>query len=279
MISRVLGAAVRAVLVMILIMTPALLLSVGSADANQIVVLIALVAGLFTFSEYVSSMPSLVEFRFAAPFNRTRFISLWVVLFCVSHVASAHMYPTTMSLFVRALGDVVGHILDFRYSPVWMFLDALPDSTSAQDMRIARAGAGLSYFVALIALVCFAGSMQLARWPGRSVRFNMWVNLPTFDPTTSDDVARRMVRDSWANIIVGVLFPFISPSVFLLLQGMISEGAGTSSQTLVWMIAAWSFIPLSLMMRGLALARLAHMLRAKREKVSIASPRETWQLA
>jgi len=278
-ISRVLGAAVRAVLVMILIMTPALLLSVGSADANQIVVLIALVAGMFTFAEYASSMPSLVEFRFAAPFNRTRFISLWVVLFCVSHVASAHMFPTTMSLFVRALGDVVGQILDFRYSPVWMFLDALPDTLSEQNVRIARAGAGLSYFVTLIALVCFAGSMQIARWPGRSAQFNMWVNLPTFDPTTSDDVARRMVRDSWANIILGIVFPFISPSVFVLVQGLISEGAGTSSQTMVWAIAAWSFIPLSLMMRGLALARLAHMLRVKREKVSLASPRETWQLA
>lgn len=279
MISRILGAAVRAVLVMIAIMTPALLLPVGMADSNQVVVLVAMVSGLFIFAEYASSMPSLVEFRFASPFNRTRFAALWLVLFCVSHISAASAFPTTMSLFIRAFGDVVGHVLDFRYSPVWMFLDAMPADTSHAEIRIARAGAGLSYFFGLIALVCFAGSMQWARWPGRSSKFNMWINLPTHDPTTSDNVVRRLTRDSWTNVVGGVLFPFVSPAVFVLVQGVLGQTMHASSQTMVWIIAAWFFIPLSLLMRGLALARLAQMLRVKRERVNVTSPHDVWQLA
>jgi hypothetical protein len=38
----------------------------------------------------------------------------------------------------------------------------------------------------------------------------------------------------------------------------------TSPQTLIWTMAAWSFLPASLFMRGIAMGRIADMIREKR---------------
>jgi len=38
----------------------------------------------------------------------------------------------------------------------------------------------------------------------------------------------------------------------------------TSPQTLVWVVTLWSFLPVSLFMRGMAMARVAAMVTARR---------------
>ena len=63
MISRLGGAAFRAILVVIMIVTPAMLLPGTSANVAQIVMLVAIFAAVLTFFEYSSSYPGLVEFR------------------------------------------------------------------------------------------------------------------------------------------------------------------------------------------------------------------------
>jgi hypothetical protein len=39
----------------------------------------------------------------------------------------------------------------------------------------------------------------------------------------------------------------------------------SSPQTLIWSMAAWAFLPASLLMRGVAMARIADMIRTKRD--------------
>jgi hypothetical protein len=73
-ISRLSGAMVRAMLVVILISLPSLLLPNTSNDATQMVVLIAIFGAALTIFEYSSTYPGLVEFREAPPFNRIRFV-------------------------------------------------------------------------------------------------------------------------------------------------------------------------------------------------------------
>ena len=60
----------------LLVATPTLLLPSHTTDALELVALLALLAGVLTFTEYNSEFPSLVEFRDAPPLNRMRFIAL-----------------------------------------------------------------------------------------------------------------------------------------------------------------------------------------------------------
>ncbi|MDJ1018121.1 MAG: hypothetical protein QNJ35_16545, partial [Paracoccaceae bacterium] len=70
MISRLAGAFLRALCVVLLIATPSLILPGFNADTAQVVALVALFGASLTFFEYASSYPGLVEFRDAPPFNR-----------------------------------------------------------------------------------------------------------------------------------------------------------------------------------------------------------------
>ncbi|MEO1155443.1 MAG: hypothetical protein AAFX59_16515, partial [Pseudomonadota bacterium] len=115
MISRLAGAALRAILVVALIAMPSLMLPGVSADAAQIVALVAIFAAALTFFEYVSTYPGLVEFRDAPPFNRIRFGSLFITVFLLTMIARGEHDPTPLSYFFEAVGALIGQVIDFPY--------------------------------------------------------------------------------------------------------------------------------------------------------------------
>ena len=61
--SRLAGAAIRGLLVMVVIATPTILLIDVRPDSQQMVALVALFAGTLTFVEYKALYPGLFEFR------------------------------------------------------------------------------------------------------------------------------------------------------------------------------------------------------------------------
>jgi hypothetical protein len=64
---------------------------------------------------------------------------------------------------------------------------------------------------------------------------------------------------------LGVLLPFLIPAVVSLASIGFEPLTLTSPQTLIWTMTAWAFLPASLVMRGIAMGRIATMIRQKRE--------------
>jgi uncharacterized membrane protein YciS (DUF1049 family) len=249
---------------MVMVVLPAVLLPGIGADARQIVVLFALIAAVLTFVEYSAAYPSLVEFRYAPPFNRIRFLALFATLMMLTVIVRGQFVPTTFSLLAEAVGHVIGQAMDFPYSPVRLVTLMLPADTPLAQIATVRALAGMSYIVSLLMLTVFIVAMRLGAWPSRNGSFNVWVNLPTFDPTAGGDVVERLERDARFNIALGFLLPFLIPAGVRLVTETISPAAFNGGQTLVWIIAAWAFLPASLFMRGIAMWRVARMIRAQR---------------
>ena len=263
-VSRLTGAAVRAFLVMVLIATPSVLLPGTGADGKQMVALVALFAGALTFTEYKTPYPVLIEFRDAQPFNRVRFLILFFTVFLLTVTEKASVAPTTLSTLVHALGIVIGQALDFPYSPVRLAKLMLADGASeAQQMAVCTA-AGLAYLISLIGMVVFVLVLRLQGWPTRVGGFNVWINLPTFDPSASGDIVLRLERDARLNIALGFLLPFLIPAVVKIGASGFEPLTLTSPQTLIWTLTAWSFLPCSLFMRGIAMGKIAAMIREKR---------------
>lgn len=265
MISRLPGAILRAFLVTLLIASPSLILPGMGSDTAQIVALVALVGGALTLFEYSSSYPSLVEFREAPPFNRLRFIALFVTVALLSVIASggAGVFPR----FLTAVGTVIGQAIDFPYSPVRLVVLMMPDTAGAELLSKVRTAAGLSYLISLMSLTMFVIVLRLGGWPRRYSTFNVWINLPTFDPTTGGDVVVRLRRDGRVNIILGFLLPFVIPAVVKLASDLFDPITLANPQTLIWTMAAWAFLPASLFMRGIAMGRVAEMIEVKRQLV------------
>jgi hypothetical protein len=259
------GALTRAFLVMVLVVTPSVLLPGVGADTKQMVALIALFGGALTFAEYNAAYPSLVEFRDAQPFNRIRFLMLFVIVFALSVIAAAQEAPTPTNRLFEAIGVLVGHAMDFPYSPVRLATMMMAEDASPSQMLAVRTAAGTAYILSLLALAFFVLVLKLKGWPARNQAFNVWVNLPTFEPTAGGDVVERLERDARVNLSLGFLLPFLIPAVVSLASIGFEPLTLTSPQTLIWTMAAWAFLPASLLMRGVAMARIAAMIRSKRE--------------
>jgi hypothetical protein len=263
-VSRLSGAFVRAVLVMALLATPSILLPGVGADGKEMVALIALFGGFLTFVEYNAVYPGLVEFRNAPPFNRVRFLMLFVTIFSLTVIARGEIQPTTLTVFVQSVGGVVGQAMDFPYSPVRLVTLVVGAGASEEQIGIVRIAAGMSYLISLLSLSVFVILLKFYGWPSRSGAFNVWVNLPTFDPSAGGDVVGRLDRDARINIALGFLLPFLIPAVVKAGSTGFEPLSFTSPQTLIWTMTAWAFLPASLFMRGIAMGRIADMIREKR---------------
>ncbi|MEL7211438.1 MAG: hypothetical protein AAGK92_02175 [Pseudomonadota bacterium] len=279
MVSRLPGAIARALLVVLLIVTPSMLLPGASSDAQQIVALVAIFAAVLTLVEYASSYPGLVEFRDAPPFNRVRFGSLFATVLLLTVIMRGHSDPTTMTEFVTAVGTIIGHSIDFPYSPVRLVVLMMPDQADAALIADVRTAAGLSYLISLLSLTVFVMALGVNRWPTRSGAFNVWVNLPTFDPTAGGDVVERLNRDARINIALGFLLPFLIPAIVKLASNIFDPVSMANPHTLIWTMTAWAFLPASLFMRGIAMGRVASMIEEKRKRTYAQAQKEQLQTA
>ena len=264
-ISRLSGAVFRAVLVILMIATPSLMLTGTTMDTAQIVALVCIVSGVFTFVEYNSHSPSLIEFREAPPFNRVRFFGLAATVFALTVIAKGAHDPTNLTVLFKSVGGSLSEAMDFPYSPVRLVVLMLPAEADQTLVGNVRTAAGLSYLVSLMSLAFFVLALRLNNWPNQRGGFNVWTNLPTFDPTAGGDVVERLERDGQLNLILGFLLPFLIPAFVKLASDAFNPIQLQDAHTLIWTMTAWAFIPASLIMRGIAMLRVGQMIAIQRE--------------
>jgi hypothetical protein len=277
-ISRLAYALLRAALVVILVSIPSLLIPGVSPDTAQVVALITLFGAALTIVEYTADSPSLIEFRDAPPFNRIRFGSIFAIVLFLAIIMRGEVSPGSLSGSLHAVGALVGYVIDFPYSPVRLVVLMLPEDATEAHIHLVRTAAGMSYLISLATLAVFLIVLRLQNWPLRSGSFNVWINLPTFDPTTGGDVVERLERDARFNIALGFLLPFLMPAVVKAAGVAFGDISLENPQTLIWTVTAWAFLPTSLFMRGIAMSRVASMIDEKRRKARASAEEVDLQL-
>ncbi|WP_172600802.1 hypothetical protein [Cereibacter sphaeroides] len=262
--SRLSGALLRAALVVLLLALPSVLLPGVGADGQQMVALAALFGGVLTLVEYNATYPGLVEFRDAPPFNRLRFALLLVMVLTLTLMQREASDPSALTALSARAACAVGTAMDFAYSPVRLATLMLSDRATPEQTAVLRNAAGISYLIATAAVAMFVAVIRLNRWPSRNLAFNVWVNLPTFEATAGGDVVQRLLRDARFNVALGFLLPFLIPIAVKIGTSGLDPLTLASPQALVWITVAWAFLPASLLMRGVGMARIAEMIREKR---------------
>ncbi|WP_338101485.1 hypothetical protein [Pseudooceanicola onchidii] len=256
----------RALLIALAIATPSLLLPDVGADTAQVVVLVALAAGAFTFAEYYSQFPSILEFRFAPPVNRLRYFTLFAMVLMLTVHFSGNALETPIAVLLMKLASLMAHAIDFPFSPVRLVLLALPEGTTAETVSMVRDAAGIAYVLALVGLVSFGVLVRIYGWPVRYGAFNVWINLPLFDPTGGGDVLTRLKRDAVINVVLGFLLPFLLPAFVKLAGSLLDMSVIGNPHTLIWVMTLWAFVPANLIIRGVALSRVADIIEEKRRR-------------
>lgn len=262
----------------LLLATPALTLPGIADESSQLVLVMAMLAAFLTFAEYNSKSPSIVEFRDAAPFNRLRFTALFATVFMLSLICKGKTDPTNVTNALTSIGQIIGNAIDFPYSPVRLVVLMLPSDADASVVSAVRTSAGLSYLISLVAMAAFLFLVRVLNWPARKGAFNVWINLPLFDPTAGGDVLQRLRRDARVNIALGFLLPFAIPAVVKAAADLIDPITLENPQTLIWTMSAWAFLPASILMRGIAMGKIADMIEEKRRRTYAASAAEDGSL-
>lgn len=266
MIAQLMGALCRALLVALLVAMPSLVVPNVAVDASQIAFVLALLSGGMVFFEYFGRCPSIVEFRYAPPYNRLKFIFVALAVLILSIVLRGKTDPGSWSTLLTQLVGGFGVALDFPYSPVRLIVLLLPHDTPTEMREVVRLAAGVCYALSLVMIFTFLAIVRVLNWPVRRGAFNMWLNLPLFDPTAGGDVVQRLNRDVGINIALGFLLPFLLPGAAMYLSGFFSRSAMLDPQTLIWTTCIWAFIPASMIMRGIAMNRIADLITAKRRR-------------
>jgi hypothetical protein len=248
--------------VALLLATPALRLPNIAVDSSQVVLLMAMLAGFLTFVEYNAKSPSIVEFRDSGPFNRLRFVALFSTVFMLSLITKGKTDPTAVTNALTSIGMIILNAIDFPFSPVRLVVLMLPNTADADVVT----SAGLSYLIFLIAMTAFLFLVRVLNWPARKGAFNVWINLPLFDPTAGGDVLLRLRRDARFNVALGFLLPFFIPAVVKIAADLIHPISLENPQTLIWTMTAWAFLPASMIMRGIAMGKIADMIEEKRRR-------------
>jgi hypothetical protein len=266
-VKRIIGSALRAVLMAFLVAIPSLVLPGTSSDAAQMAALIALVAAVVTFAEYYSEYPTFLEFRDAPPFNRLRFLALFLsVLFVSLLTVSEARGPDAPETLLETLAITATSLVDFPFSPVRLMAIAFGDAPHVFDVIAITHMSSLLLIVAVIATALFWVHARFIFWPIRKKAFNFWINLPLFDPTSGRDVLYRLKRDAHINLALGFLLPFLIPALLRIWMGTFDPTMLAVPNVLIWVLCAWAFLPLTLMMRGIALFRVAALIEEKRRR-------------
>ena len=274
--SRLLGAIIRAILVVALVALPSVLMVEVSSDTKQMVTLAALLAGGLIFAEYNAVYPSLIEFRDAAPFNRLRYMMLFTSVAALTLIQDAVALPMASAEMVRRVGEFVGNAMDFPFSPVHLLTQLVLSVATEAQVDALRSAAGLAYIVSVTWLALFAIIVRIGGWPNSKRPLNVWVNLPMFDPTAGADVVTRLARHGRVNILLGFLLPFLVPVAAKLMLGQASLLVGLTPHSLIWIVSLWAFFPASLILRGLALLRIAELIVQSRNAHATLSPSQRY---
>ena len=264
MILSVIGAILRAIAVAMAISIPSIVLLTGSSDGSSITLIAALIAGALVCLEYLNTYPSMLEFRDAAPYNRVRYLSGLGTIICVS-VLFREMHSTSDSdVMLLALGTIIGHGLDFPYSPVRLILLTIPLPVSDEIVDAVRLSAGIAFVISTTTVFGFFLFTRLSHWPVSFGAFNVWTNLPVLDPTSGVDIVLRLTREGRSNIGLALLSPFLMPILLQITMFAVRLEPFHSAQSAAWIIILWGILPTFLAMRGIAMLRIAELIIEKR---------------
>ena len=79
-------------------------------------------------------------------------------------------------------------------------------------------------------------------------------------------MVERLNQDARSNVILGFLLPFLIPAVVKLASEIFDPIALSDPYTLIWVVCAWAFLPASMIMRGIAMSRIAALIEESRRR-------------
>jgi len=255
--KRIIGAFVRAVIVVLIIISPAYLLPEVGKTTQELALFIGAIIGAFTMFEYGGKTPGFVDFRFAPPYNRFR-----IAIIAAQVIGLSLVYRATVQGIPEILefANIAVEYASFPYSPVEMAVaqTALLPLTTSPELMLQLFS--VSFVIAAGLAIGLSVILWVFGWPTGRSEFNLWVNLPTFSPSSVSQAEKRMKRDAGINVLLGIGLLYAIPYGFPYIVEVFGTDLLENNHSLVWMISLWAFLPALLVTRGISITKVSRIL-------------------
>ncbi len=271
MITRLAGASVRAALVAAMIVLPVIVLPELSPNSADLAILAAAIAAAFVIFEYGFTTPSLIEFRFAAPYNRFRFAILALLLTGIAFAFSEPVSSTGTSLAVSDFALKSASFWDFTGSPL-TFFEGLTQNMGSVSQTLITNAAALALSLTAIALLVSSCVIWAFSWPLHAENFNLWINMPNFDVAVDEQTQQTLRQSGLVSLVIGFTLPYLIPQAAYAFVGPLEPINSGNSLLLLWMIVIWCFVPAASVLRAVALYKVANLMSAR--SLDVAEPED-----
>ncbi|KAB7614513.1 hypothetical protein F9L33_07685 [Amylibacter sp. SFDW26] len=237
-------------------MLPAFLLFGVSQSSIEFTRILATIVSIFVMYEYGFSSPSLIEFRFAAPYNRIRFLLLSVLVLAPTFLVGYTLAGANMVGFLPTIADKGIALLDFTYSPFMVVAETLSGENESLQAAFAQAIA-FNTIIMFACITSFCVAIYLNLWRFGGSGFNMWQNMPTYKSYETKTLQERLMNSAFASLLIACLIPLLGPTVAEVIFVNFAESGQLAPIISIWCIAFWSFFQGVFFMRAAALAKIA----------------------
>ena len=263
MLARFFNAFSRAILVVAFVLIKsALVAQSGSVEGDLFVVVAALLIGFFLFFEYFADMPAVIEFRYAPPYNRIRFLIAIIVA-----VTLCYESPSVLALAnpeePEKLSPLVGIFSiwplpgNYLYS-ILEYSDAEQRYWLYDNLASASALGLLGVFLAGIYI-------WISPWPLGRDGFNLWPNMPSFNPSSGQRASDLLLSIALLNLLLAVALPYaISFGISLAQHNLGFDFRHTPIFT-YWVLFLWAAVPLFCLFKAIALLKLCVLAESLRK--------------
>ncbi|MCF6305866.1 MAG: hypothetical protein L3J33_10905 [Rhodobacteraceae bacterium] len=255
--KRIIGAFIRALIVVLIIALPAYLLPDVGKTTQELALIIGAIVGAFTMFEYGGKTPGFFDFRFAPPYNRFRIaiIAAQVIGLSLLCRATIQGIPEILELADRAV-----QYASFPFSPVEMAVAQTASLSLSTSPELILQLFSTSFVIAAGLAIGLSAVLWIFGWPTGRSDFNLWVNLPTFSPSSVSQAEKRMKRDAGINILLGIGLLYAIPYGFSFIVEVFGTDLFENYHSLVWVVSLWAFLPALLVTRGISITKVSRIL-------------------
>ncbi|MBE9476903.1 MAG: hypothetical protein IME92_07115 [Proteobacteria bacterium] len=239
-----------------MVMLPALLLSETSQSALEFTRILATIGAVFVIYEYGFPTPSVIEFRYCAPYNRIRFLLMLALTLAPAYLISVVLDGHVPNGILATIAANSFAIMDFAYSPVTIVADTLAGGDVVMRGVVGQAIA-LNVMISLSCVLAFCAAVFSNLWRFGGSDFNMWLNLPTYKSYDMTSLQKRLKNSAFASLLIAFLVPVFGPTLADVAIVWMSNDGVLAPLAIIWVIAIWTYLPAIYVMRAVALIKVS----------------------
>ena len=255
MFARFSLALLRAVLVgFFIILTSTFVALSGSVEGDLFILAIAVLLGVFIFLEYISDVPAVLEFRYAPPYNRIRFL----ILVCVALTLSSGTNSVSQIIGLPITGsspDFVVNVFSSWPSAGYYLNQAIGQSATTQSFWLFD-NTSLAFFIGVLCVLAGGIYIWISSWPLGDDGFSLWPNMPSFNPTSGRRASDLLATIALINVTLFFGLPYALSYIIALARQNLGFDFLYNPVFTFWVLMIWLVVPLFALFKAIALLKL-----------------------